>query len=468
VAAAIRPRIGLLALTLELYESLVPDLRARREQWLRRDVLPSLETLGEISFQRAVFRRSDIDAAVAGFEAAGADALLVVLLTYSPSQLALPALQRTQLPIAIWNTQELFGICDDFDTGNMIDNHGVHGTQDLANVLLRSGVKFHYITSHPSDESTQTQLGNFFVSAAAAGRLRRATIGRLGYPFPGMGDFAVDTTHMAATLGCRWVNLSLEEYIKLAAGADRQAVTDLAALYTRQYDVAPDVTDEDLRATAAVELALREMVARERLDALTYQFMAFGQDERTPTVPFVATSRLMAEGIGFAGEGDVVGAAGAALLGWLSPPASFTEVFTIDFEANGLFVSHMGEANVAMARTDRKVPLVARPEPITPTRNRQLALVTSFRPGPATLFALTQGPGGRWRFIAAAVEIADFGPLPSLCVPHSKLDVKGDVRDFLTAYANAGGPHHSAICFGDATERLEITAGLVGADYREI
>ena len=207
MAAAIRPRIGLLALTLELYESLMPDLRVRREQWLRRDVLPSLEALGEIVFQRAVFRRADIDAAVAGFEATGADALLVVLLAYSPSQFALPALQRTRLPIAIWNTQELFGIGDDFDTGNMIDNHGVHGTQDLANVLLRSGVKFHYITSHPSDESTQTQLGNFFVSAAAAGRLRRAMIGRLGYPFPGMGDFAVDTTHMAATLGCRWVNL---------------------------------------------------------------------------------------------------------------------------------------------------------------------------------------------------------------------------------------------------------------------
>ena len=55
-------------------------------------------------------------------------------------------------------------------------------------------------------------------------------------------------------------------------------------------------------------------------------------------------------------------------------------------------MSHMGEANVAMARTDRKVPLVARPAPITRTRGRQLALVTSFEPGPATLWPCCRGP----------------------------------------------------------------------------
>ena len=37
--------------------------------------------------------------------------------------------------------------------------------------------------------------------------LRRARLGLLGYPFPGMGDFAVDTTHLAATLGCTWESL---------------------------------------------------------------------------------------------------------------------------------------------------------------------------------------------------------------------------------------------------------------------
>ena len=133
-----------------------------------------------------------------------------------------------------------------------------------------------------------------------------------------------------------------------------------------------------------------------------------------------------------------------------------------------MLMSHMGEANVAMARTDRKVRMAARAAPITRTRGAQLALVTCLQPGPSTLAALTLGPGGRWRLIASRMEIADFGPLDSMQVPHFKLAPGGDVRDFLTAYAKAGGPHHNAVCFGDARARLKMAAQLLDADYCEV
>lgn len=465
----LRPKVGLLALTLEFYETLLPDLRASREGWLRRAVIPALQREADILFTRAEFRREDIEAAVAEFEAARADALLVILTTYSPSQLALPALQRTRLPIVIWNTQELRTVDKIFTLANMVDNHGVHGTQDLTNVLTRSGVRFHYVTSPDNDREGLAELGDFFAAAAAVNRLRSARIGSLGYPFPGMGDFAVDTTHMAATLGCSWVNLTVEDYIHRAAAAPAADVAQLVTTYRATYDVAPDLTEEDLALTARAELAVQGIVKDQRLSALTYQFMAFGEDERTQTLPFVAASRLMAEGIGFGGEGDLVAAGATTFFNWLQPPASFSEIFTIDFAGDSLFISHMGEANTAMARRDRKIPLVGRPAPITRTRGRQLALVTSFEPGPATIAALTPGPQGKWRIIAAEAVLEDFGPLPGFCVPHAKLKpVSGDVRQFLTAYATAGGPHHNAVFFGDARPRLRFAAELLRADYCEV
>ena len=95
-----------------------------------------------------------------------------------------------------------------------------------------------------------------------------------------------------------------------------------------------------------------------------------------------------------------------------------------------------------------------------------MALVTSFEAGPATIAALTVGPQGKWRLIAAAAALEDYGPLPGFCVPHSKLkSASGDVRRFLTAYATAGGPHHNAVIFGDARPRLRFAAELLGADY---
>ncbi len=465
---SVKPKVGLLALTLELYETLLPDLRASREKWLRKSVLPALKKQADVSFNGAVFRREDIETVVAGFEAAKVDALLVVLTTYSPSQLALSALQRTRLPIVIWNTQQLLAVDETYTLQKMVDNHGVHGTQDLANVLTRSGVPFHYVTSPDNDAAGLEELGDFFAAAAAVNRLRSARVGLLGYPFPGMGDFAVDTTRMAASLGCSWVNLTVEDYNIRCASVPAAKVGKLVAEYRRAYDLAADLTDTDLKSTAAAELAMRGMVADHKLSALTYQFMAFGDDDRTRTLPFVAASRMMADGIGFGGEGDLVAAAATALFNWLKTPASFAEIFTIDFAGESLFMSHMGEANVTMARRDRKVPLVARPGPITRTRDRQLALVTSFEPGPATFAALTQVGGGKWRIIAAPAEIQDYGPLPGFCVPHFKLKPAGSVRQFLTNYANAGGPHHNAVCFGDARRRLRFAAGLIGADYIEI
>ena len=466
--AALRPKVGLLALTLELYESLSSLLRPGRQDWVHKQVLPALEPLAEVTFEKAVFRREDVEAAVAGFEAAGVDALLVMLLSYSPSQIALPALKRTRLPIILWNTQELFAVDNAFDAAQMTANHGVHGTQDLANVLLRSNVPFAYVTSHLQDPAGCGELADFFTAAAAVRRLSSARLGMLGYPFPGMGDFALDTTHMAATLGCSGTVMPLEEYIRRAADAAPQAAADVMAEYRSTYDVAPDVTDADLEATARVEIALRGMIGERGLDGFTYQFLAFGEDERTPTVPFVAASRLMADGLGFGGEGDLISAAGSALLNWLAPPASFTEMFTTDFGGNSMFMSHMGECSVAMARRDRKVRLAARPQAITKTRQRQLALVTALEPGPATLFALTLGPCSRWRLIASQMTIPDWGPLDSMTVPHFKLVPSGDVRDFLTAYACAGGPHHCAVCFGDARARIRMAARLLDADYCEV
>ena len=43
-----------------------------------------------------------------------------------------------------------------------------------------------------------------------------------------------------------------------------------------------------------------------------------------------------------------------------------------------------------------------------------------------------------------------------MAVPHFKLRPEGgDVRDWLTAYAKAGGPHHNAVCFGGANSALQ-------------
>lgn len=464
----IKPRVGLLGLTLEFYESIGPEIREGRERFVRERLIPALEPIADVRFDGAVYTRDEVAKAVAAFEAEPVDVLLVVLLTYSPSLVSAPALQRTDLPIVIWNTQELDAVTESYDLQQLIDNHGVHGTHDLCNVLVRTDTPFGYTTSHVDDADMLDDLDDLLRAGFAASRLRRSRLGLLGYPFPGMGDFGLDTTHLATSLGCSWEALSVNAYHERVEQADAGAVRKLVARYREMYDVAKDVTEDDLAAAARAEIALRGLVEAHRLDAFSYQFLAFGDDDRTETLPFVAASRLLADGVGFGGEGDLISAAHSAMVNRLCPPASFSEIFTIDFAGNAALLSHMGEANAAMAAPDKKVELIRNPNPIVPIKSSQLVLRVAFEKGPATLTALTLGADQEWRIIAAPVTIEPFGPSTKVAVPHTKIRPEGDIRDFLTAYASVGGPHHLAICFGDACRRLETVSRFIDADYVEI
>jgi L-arabinose isomerase len=463
-----KPKVGILGLSLEFYETLGPEIRIGREAFVRDKLLPALSPHMDVRFDGAVYRRQDVERTVRQYEAAGMDVLLVVLLTYSPSLISAPALSRTSLPVVVWNTQELFAVDESYDQQKLVDNHGVHGTHDLCNVLVRYGRAFLYGTGHLDCPTDTESLKRRIRCAYAVSRLRRARLGLLGYPFPGMGDFGLDTTFLAGSLGCSWQALGVADYVKRSAAAPARDVAELVEQYCDDYHVADDITDDDLGQAARAELALRGMVTDFGLDAYSYQFLAFGEDERVETLPFVAASRLMAEGIGFGGEGDLISAAHCAMLNWLSPPASFSEIFTIDFAGNSVLLSHMGESNVAMAAKGAKPALVKRAKSLVPVRGSQLAIAAGFAPGEATLSALTLSAGQKWRIIAARGSILEFGPLTQLAVPHAKFQPAGELRTFLDNYAKAGGPHHLAISFGDNLTALEEAAALLGAEYVQV
>ena len=121
-------------------------------------------------------------------------------------------------------------------------------------------------------------------------------------------------------------------------------------------------------------------------------------------------------------------------------------------------MSHMGEANVSMA--DGLVEMITRPTPITKTTCRQLALRFSLVPGESTLLSLVQAGNGKWKMIASVMDIMKWSPVDDIPCPQFKLAPRMDVRNWLTAYAQAGGPHHNALCFGDARNRLRIAADI--------
>jgi L-arabinose isomerase len=105
--------------------------------------------------------------------------------------------------------------------------------------------------------------------------------------------------------------------------------------------VKPETYERSLRAS----LAVQKWAAEEKLDAFSFNFLSIDRARGLDTVPFLAASKLLALGVGYGGEGDLLTAALVAALSSVYPETSFTEMFCPDWEHGTVYLSHIGELN---------------------------------------------------------------------------------------------------------------------------
>ena len=453
-----KPKAGLLGLMLELYDGPFPQLKGTMHRFAE-GVAAALADRVEVEFPGVCLRAEEVQAAVRQFEASGCDLVLVLLLTYSPSLVSVPALLATALPVVIFDTAKAAHLASEMTGQDVMENHGIHGVQDLANVLARSGRPFQLVAGHWEDRRALDELASWAKAAQVAGGLRRLRVGLLGEPFPGMGDFEVEFEALREAFGPEVVPLDLSDLAACCQKLRPDEVKAETERVRREFEVAPSLTDDLLATSVRWSLALRRLVSERGLGALSMNFLAFHPDRGVETVPFLGASQAMAEGIGYAGEGDVCCAALVAAAAELCGPASFTEMFCPNFAAGDILMSHMGECNLAMARPDRRPVLVAKRFVWAPIQEPAVP-VFSLAPGPATLASLTAWTDNTWRLVVAEGEVVDTPPYPNLESPYFKFRPASALPEFLRDYSLAGGTHHLAITFGRRAAEFRRLADL--------
>ncbi len=486
---------------LKLYDKAYPELKAKQ----RRFAAELARAFGDdidIEAADVCNTREAVDDAIRGFERADADAIIVLFLTYAPSMIAAPALLRTPIPKILFNTQKLEAL----DPGNLkvehiLENHGMHGVQDLANVLRRSAPLydpgrlsllpgpvrpgpeggghggggtsgicaeggapyrgFEIVTGPWQDAAVRADVVLWAKVAKIAKDLRRCRIGMFGAPFEGMGDFGLDETAFRMQVGPEIVRVPLTRLASLAASAPGKALREAEAELRRNFDVDPKIGRADMVRSLKLLYAFRKIASDEKLDALTLNFVSFGESGICETVPFLAASMMLADGYGYGGEGDAASAACVYMMGRLRGPADFTEMFSMDFAGGRIYMAHMAECNWRMGRPSERPRLILREFKYGECKP-YVALRQSCRPGPVTLANLTTGPGGRFQLIAARAGVEDVPPVAGQDTPHFFLRPAGDLCGFLSRYSEAGGSHHLAMVFGDAVEPARRLARLTG------
>lgn len=456
-------KTGLLPLYIQLYDDLNPAWRTPLEEFVRTLCRRLAKAGVEIEAAPVCRVKSEFRRAVTDLERKGCEALITLHLAYSPSLEAIDALAGTTLPLVVLDTTPDFAFGPEVAPERLMLNHGIHGVQDLCNLLRRRGKDFAIEAGHWERSDVLERVVRQVQAIHLTRSLRTARVGRIGRPFAGMGDFLVPTATLQRDLGVQTVAITPAALARLCPGAEDPQVAQELVRDRRAFDCS-SLNPAVHRAAAQVHLGLQRCIQRDRLTAVTLNFQEVTRASGLPMMPFLGLCKSMAAGCGYAGEGDVLTAALVGSLLRVFPESSFAEMFCPDWKGGRVFLSHMGELNVAVA--ERK-PLLYSPEKwVFSDAPAPVSVGACFRPGPALWVNLAPARQG-YTLVVAPVTMVSGGTRPAF-----RKTIRGWMRpqlplpEFLAAYSRVGGTHHAALVYGGSLKVLEGFSRQMGFDYQ--
>ncbi len=439
-------KAGLLPLYVKLYDERVPHLRPRLEKFYEK-ITGILEARG-IEIVTSPFCRlaCEFEKTVRAFEDADVSCIITLHMAYSPSLECEKALTATQLPIIVMDTTETesFGFMQDQD--EILYNHGIHGVMDMCSVLHRNGKQYAICAGHYMDKSFIDRLCGYVKAAEAAKAFRGMTVGTAGGAFPGMGDFYVTEERLKKDFGINVVMLN--------EPTPEVRIDDIPSEMER--------LDRNLcKVSVQAGAQLRQWLASIGAGAFTVNFLEAGG--LFATMPFMEICKCMADGIGYAGEGDVLTAAltGALMKGF--GETSFVEIFCPDWEEGRLFLSHMGEMNLAL--TDKSsVKLMEKDFPYADAPT-PIAYSARYKAGKAVYINLAPKKDGYTLFCCpVTMESCTSDNFDGTVRGWMRPDMK--LEDFLEVHSKIGATHHSVIVYGADSEQIAFFGRLLGFDIK--
>jgi L-arabinose isomerase len=279
-----------------------------------------------------------------------------------------------------------------------------------------------------------------------------------------------DKVHAERDLGFAINTWSIGDVVEVANEASDADVTSLVERYLDEYDVVAELRpggerESSLRDEARIEIGLRRFLEAGGFTAFTDTFEDL---HGLPQLPGLAVQRLMAEGYGFAGEGDWKTAAMVramkVMTAGLEGGVSFMEDYTYHLSGENELVlgAHMLEVcpSIASGMPRLEIHPLSIGGKADPVR-----LVFDAHTGPAIAACITD-MGSRFRMVAAVVDVVSpQEPMPKLPVARAVWQPRPDLRTSATAWIYAGGSHHTSLGYAVTLDQLRDFSGMSGIEF---
>lgn len=390
--------------------------------------------------------------------------------TFSPSKMWINGLKILQKPLLHFHTQFNRDIpWNEIDMDFMNLNQSAHGDRELGFIMTRLQVKRKVLVGHRDDPETIAQLAVWIRAAAAWHDWQGARFVRFG---DNMRDVAVtdgDKVEAELKFGYSVNTHGISDLVSVINAVSEKEITAICEEYETSYKVAPvlkkgNERHESLRDAAKIEAGLRKFLQQGNFKGFTDTFEDLHGMEQ---LPGIAVQRLMAEGYGFAGEGDwktaaLVRAMKVMGLG-LDGGASFMEDYTYHLDPKNPMVlgAHMLEICPSIA--EGKPTCEIHPLSIG-GKSDPVRLVFNSAARPALNAALLD-MGNRFRLLVNEVQaVAPEHDLPKLPVARVLWKPLPDFKTACTTWLLAGGAHHTCYSQSVTSEHLIDFAEMAGIE----
>jgi len=461
-----KPRLALLGLMTEGYESVFPGIIDRQTRYAH-ELVTTMSKVTDVAFDGVGLSRDAIETLVKGYNTQELDGMVIVLLAYSQGAYLTRALENNRLPIALAVVQPDQEVLDSWVELDLTVNQGIHGAQDNANIIFKSGTPCQFFAGNRHSERFLTFIENFAKASYARTMLksmRTAAFSRMC----GMGDILTDEYAFTRTIGPEVCHDTIGSIVSRMANVETSRIDAQIEQDKVQHDVDPKLGYEAHAEAVRMYLAFKDYLEEKGYAAYTAHFDQFADDGRFKQLPLYAASNLLAEGYGYAAEGDYMCAsmvAAAHALG--ANDANFTEMYTMDFTKQAIIFCHAGEGNWATHRKDKKVRLIDRYLGEGGLANPPTHLFTP-EPGRATLTSLMYAGNGKFRLVLAQGDILPKNDLTGCEMPYFFWHPDSGIEKCVEAWLTSGGTHHEVINLGDMRPRWKMLCEMLGIEYVEV
>ncbi|HCD3383581.1 TPA: L-arabinose isomerase [Enterococcus faecium] len=379
--------------------------------------------------------------------------------TFSPAKMWIRGTKLLQKPLLHLATQYNESIpwkTIDMDFMNL--NQSAHGDREYGFINARLNKQNKIVVGYWKRPEIQKEIADWMDVAVAYNESFGIKVARFGDNMRNVGVTEGDKVEAQIQFGWTVDYFGIGDLVQVIDRVSDEEVEQLfeeyKELYTFDYgDYEEKTWEEHVKVQAQQEIGIRRFLEEGGYNAFTTNFEdLYGMKQ----LPGLAVQRLMAEGYGFAGEGDWKTAAIDRLLKIMTrgKDTGFMEDYTYELASGqeAILESHMMEVDPTLAAT--KPRIVVSPLSMG-DREDPARLVFDGKAGEGVVVSMADF-GTHYKLLINEVEA--FEPTteaPNLPVARVLWKTKPNFHEGVHSWIQAGGGHHTVVSLNLTTDQIE-------------